>query len=45
MSKITRWFYIWRRLHCMADIRGDVADRDLDSGYCIDRYSIEDHHA
>lgn len=45
MHKVTRWFYIWRRLHCLADIRGDVPDRQECSGYCLDRYSVGDDYA
>lgn len=35
----THW--IWRRLFCANKIRYNYPGRDLDTGYCLDRYSIE----
>lgn len=38
------WVYLWRRLHALGKCREVGYVRDewlLDTGYCLDRYSIE----
>lgn len=42
-DRYTSWFtpWFWRRLHCVSEMRRTVPDRELDAGYCLDRYSVE----
>lgn len=45
------WTQVWRRLHCLGDLRRDCGEgtggwhsdaQFIDTGYCLDRYSLRD---
>jgi hypothetical protein len=41
------WTYLWRKLHCLNAMDQWTNwerhyERDVDAGYCLDRYNLED---
>ena len=50
-TTLSEWYWVWRKLHCMADMRKDDCGGSggwrpdyqyIDIGYCLDRYSVRD---
>jgi len=39
-----QWLWIWRKLHTSARMRYGIPGRDIDVGYCLDRYNLIDHY-